>query len=515
MASSSSSSSSSKKRGLSQVTSSSAAGTAVTSVTIDDPCWGSCSQHSLEHLLNQIDRKKCLLMETDDYIALNKPADLRMDGNYPATVHKLLTFWFPPAEFLEKGTDTGDPDPNSFSKERLLKKISQVHRHNETNNAFRPCHQLDYATSGVLLVARNKHAANVARLAFEERYAKKTYLAVLHGHLDLTSSHFGSIPVVSQDYLHKTMSKLEESYRQTRHRRRKDTFCGFQPAHSLFQQWQMQHRPKKGNQSENKRRNSINLSQDEWNQVWKVLSLEPDEHGKESTSEMLLSMTWKDVKARPHLCSAFQKSADEYNQIMKDKKQKASYVFMPLKEFPTIFRVDGDVSALERFYIFAALADPIDGGFSMRLSPSLLETDCKPFSTSVNTKIHFPPAPLQIGDECLDYKPALTEVRVLQRTYLEDYPVTKVLLEPRTGRRHQLRVHTALVGHSIVGDQTYQPPMAATDLSSRMCLHSYSLKIPLKAEDYERSCVHRFKAIQMTSDDPFPVHAGKVSVRTI
>ena len=494
---------------------SSTTGTAVTSVTIDDPCWGSCSQHSLEHLLSQIDRKKCLLMETDDYIALNKPADLRMDGNYPATVHKLLTFWFPPAEFLEKSTDAKDPDPNSFSKERLLKHISQVHRHNETNNAFRPCHQLDYATSGVLLIARNKHAANVARLAFEERYAKKQYLAVLHGHLDITSSHFKSMPVISQDYLHETMSKLEESYRQTRHRRRKDTFCGFQPAHSLFQQWQMQHRPEKINQSEKKRRNNIDLSREEWNEVWKVLSLVPDEHGKELTSEMLLSMAWRDVKTRPHLFSAFQKSADEYNRIMKDKKQKSDYFSMSVKVLPTMFRVDGDVPAMERFYIFAALADPIDGGFSMRLSPSLLEADCKPFLTSANTKIHFPPAPLQIGDECLDYKPALTEVRVLQRTYLDDYPVTKVLLEPRTGRRHQLRVHTALVGHSIVGDQTYQPPMAVTDLSARMCLHSYSLEIPLQAEYYEKSCVHRLKLIQISSDDPFPVDAGKVSVRII
>jgi 23S rRNA-/tRNA-specific pseudouridylate synthase len=35
--------------------------------------------------------------------------------------------------------------------------------------------------------------------------------------------------------------------------------------------------------------------------------------------------------------------------------------------------------------------------------------------------------------------------------------VTKVRLLPRTGRRHQLRVHSMCLGHPIVGDFTYNP----------------------------------------------------------
>lgn len=40
---------------------------------------------------------------------------------------------------------------------------------------------------------------------------------------------------------------------------------------------------------------------------------------------------------------------------------------------------------------------------------------------------------------------------------LQGKEVTKVRLHPRTGRRHQLRVHTMCLGHPIVGDFTYNP----------------------------------------------------------
>ena len=106
----------------------------------------------------------------------------------------------------------------------------------------------------------------------------------------------------------------------------------------------------------------------------------------------------------------------------------------------------------------------------------------------------------------MDYKPSLTVCTVLERTMLtpQKIPITKVRLEPRTGRRHQLRVHMALANHAIVGDQTYQPPSFSEDagnqnrrqcnpFSKRMCLHSSSLEIPVLGE-------HVLKVI---SQDPF------------
>ena len=50
-----------------------------------------------------------------------------------------------------------------------------------------------------------------------------------------------------------------------------------------------------------------------------------------------------------------------------------------------------------------------------------------------------------------------------------------VLLLPKTGRRHQLRVHMAHVGHPIVGDYTY----CGDGDAPRMMLHAWSLTLPL------------------------------------
>ncbi len=67
-------------------------------------------------------------------------------------------------------------------------------------------------------------------------------------------------------------------------------------------------------------------------------------------------------------------------------------------------------------------------------------------------------------------KPATTNYKVLD--YSND--VTKVELRPTTGRTHQLRVHMASIGHSIVGDTMYGGIEA-----SRMMLHAYQLEITL------------------------------------
>lgn len=52
---------------------------------------------------------------------------------------------------------------------------------------------------------------------------------------------------------------------------------------------------------------------------------------------------------------------------------------------------------------------------------------------------------------------ALTELIPL--IYSQQLNQTLVLLKPHTGRRHQLRVHCAFIGHPIVGDLTYNDAM--------------------------------------------------------
>jgi 23S rRNA-/tRNA-specific pseudouridylate synthase len=82
---------------------------------------------------------------------------------------------------------------------------------------------------------------------------------------------------------------------------------------------------------------------------------------------------------------------------------------------------------------------------------------------------------------------ATTVVRVLSLGTYKGAPVTKLLLTPITGRRHQLRLHTAAVGHPILGDATYAAPVvealwgrAAADVEAaapRMMLHAWRLAL--------------------------------------
>ena len=74
---------------------------------------------------------------------------------------------------------------------------------------------------------------------------------------------------------------------------------------------------------------------------------------------------------------------------------------------------------------------------------------------------------------------AFTRLQPLQCGWVKDcsgnrFKATHVLLHPRTGRRHQLRVHCATLGFPIVGDHTYGAPDAMVD---RMCLHAWSLTL--------------------------------------
>ncbi len=69
-------------------------------------------------------------------------------------------------------------------------------------------------------------------------------------------------------------------------------------------------------------------------------------------------------------------------------------------------------------------------------------------------------------------KPAITHYRVLAR----GPRAALLLLEPRTGRSHQLRVHLAAIGHPILGDPLYAPaPVAAA--SPRLLLHAWRLAL--------------------------------------
>jgi tRNA pseudouridine32 synthase / 23S rRNA pseudouridine746 synthase len=102
----------------------------------------------------------------------------------------------------------------------------------------------------------------------------------------------------------------------------------------------------------------------------------------------------------------------------------------------------------------------------------------------------WPNRPLQKVDVELG-KPSLTRYTVLSRDPAQNS--SRLLLEPVTGRSHQLRIHLRELGHPIWGDALYAPaPVLA--LSSRLLLHATSLSFSHPANG---------EALHFTSEAPF------------
>jgi tRNA pseudouridine32 synthase / 23S rRNA pseudouridine746 synthase len=71
-------------------------------------------------------------------------------------------------------------------------------------------------------------------------------------------------------------------------------------------------------------------------------------------------------------------------------------------------------------------------------------------------------------------KPSQTRWKVLAYDCGAD--ATRLELEPITGRSHQLRVHLQSLGHPILGDTLYAPPVVQAK-SARLLLHASALQV--------------------------------------
>ena len=76
---------------------------------------------------------------------------------------------------------------------------------------------------------------------------------------------------------------------------------------------------------------------------------------------------------------------------------------------------------------------------------------------------------------CTKPLPATTDCYVVDRGMLHGKRVSKLLLCPQSGRRHQLRLHCLVLGHPVVGDVAYTGDRS----SPRMMLHAWMLRLPL------------------------------------
>ena len=91
----------------------------------------------------------------------------------------------------------------------------------------------------------------------------------------------------------------------------------------------------------------------------------------------------------------------------------------------------------------------------------------------------WPNRPLQKVDFAQG-KASLTRYTVITRDLAQNS--SRVLLEPVTGRSHQLRVHLRELGHPIWGDALYAPP-SVLGLSPRLLLHASALWLSHPATD--------------------------------
>ncbi|SKA90323.1 tRNA pseudouridine32 synthase / 23S rRNA pseudouridine746 synthase [Thiothrix eikelboomii] len=88
-------------------------------------------------------------------------------------------------------------------------------------------------------------------------------------------------------------------------------------------------------------------------------------------------------------------------------------------------------------------------------------------------------------------KPSLTRYRLL--SYDANTDLSRVELEPFTGRSHQLRVHLMSLGHPIVGDELYAPAELKAK-ADRLLLHAWQLGFqhPVTQVDLKFECLPAF-----------------------
>lgn len=141
-----------------------------------------------------------------------------------------------------------------------------------------------------------------------------------------------------------------------------------------------------------------------------------------------------------------------------------------------VHRLDRDTSGLLVFARSLAVQQHLNRQFAERTVNkqyiALVYGHPADMRGEVNLPIRYNPEnpPTHIVD-FVHGKPSLTHWSVLERRP----GFTRVLLEPVTGRSHQLRVHMQALGHPIAGDSLYA---GDNDISAapRLCLHAETLE---------------------------------------
>ena len=152
-----------------------------------------------------------------------------------------------------------------------------------------------------------------------------------------------------------------------------------------------------------------------------------------------------------------------------------------LEDFPTariVHRLDLDTSGLVILSLSAQSVSAMNKLFRERRIKKTYMARVNGLVRKDTGSIDFPLAadPVNRPKQRLDKisgKPALTRFEVLERGDTE----TRLLLQPITGRQHQLRLHLALLGHPILGCDLYADE-ATYAKADRLMLHSTKVAFP-------------------------------------
>ena len=137
-----------------------------------------------------------------------------------------------------------------------------------------------------------------------------------------------------------------------------------------------------------------------------------------------------------------------------------------------VHRIDKDTSGLlivaKNDFSHLKLAEQIKEHSFSRAYEAVAYGNIKEDSLTVNKPIGRNPKDrkkMAVTDK--NSKPAVTHISVIHR--YGDF--THIRCELETGRTHQIRVHTASIGHPIAGDSVYGPKKVITELNGQ-CLHA-------------------------------------------
>jgi tRNA pseudouridine32 synthase/23S rRNA pseudouridine746 synthase len=169
------------------------------------------------------------------------------------------------------------------------------------------------------------------------------------------------------------------------------------------------------------------------------------------------------------------------------------------QDFPTalmIHRLDLGTSGIMILALSKEISAKLNRQFSERLVKKTYTALLAGHLANEQGQIELPIAKGEFPYQkiCADTgKPALTEYQLLahedyqqnEQQNGQQYPASRVIYRPHTGRTHQLRIHSQQLGHPILGCDLYPSPDGSTEhMADRLMLHATQLEFnhPISGE---------------------------------